>query len=313
MARMSPPMQCWMKVARLTIVIATVAHARPAAAQAWVLPERTGAVTLVVQRIDHAGRMRNDGTRAAVGKSLNFGLGAEFDYAFTDRWSVSTSLPFVMSKFTDPNPPPAFLPFPAADACRCWQNEFADFGLTTRFNAINLDRRFMLTPFVAVTIPSHDYDYVGEAVVGRRFKEFKVGTYAGQRFDRLLNGVAVEAGYGYTFAERTLDVPNNRSNGSAQVGFALAGGLSTRAIVSWQRTHGGLRFPAEVNVPEIPERLTEFHRMLRDNYLHTGAGISYSRGLWDFSASALFTARGSNSHDVHVFSVTAGRAFEIGR
>jgi hypothetical protein len=60
-----------------------------------------------------------------------------------------------------------------------------------------------------------------------------------------------------------------------------------------------------------PERLTEFHRMLRDNYLHTGAGMSVSTGAWDISASFLLTARGSNSHDIHVFSVTAGRSFEI--
>jgi hypothetical protein len=215
----------------VTSGIVLLASVQMASAQAWVLPERTGAVTFVAQQIDHAGRMRNDGTRAAVGKSVNFGVDVEIDYAFTDRWSISTSLPFVMSKFTDPNPPPAFLPFPAADACRCWRNEFADFALVTRYNAVNIDRRLMVTPFAAMTIPSHDYDYVGEAVVGRRLKEFRIGTFAGRRFDTLLNGVIVEAGYGYTFAERTLNVPNNRSNGSAQVGFALPRGFSTRALV----------------------------------------------------------------------------------
>jgi hypothetical protein len=97
------------------------------------------------------------------------------------------------------------------------------------------------------------------------------------------------------------------------VGFALPGGWSTRFITLWQRTHGGLRFPDEVNVPRSPERLTEFHRLLRDNSLRTGAGFSYARGGWDFSTSMLFTARGSNAHDIHVFSVTAGRVLEIGR
>ncbi len=284
---------------------------RPAMAQAWVLPGRTGAVTFVVQEIDHVGRMRNDGSRAAVGKAVNVGFDLEFDYAFTDRVSISTSLPYIVSKFTDPNPPPPFVPFAAVDACRCWRSEFADVGFTARYNLVNVDRVFMLTPSVSVGVPSHDYDYVGEAVVGRRLKELRFGVDAGQRLEGLMS-VLVQTGYRYTIVEQVLGIPNNRSNGSVQAGFALPSGLSTRAIFSWQRTHGGLRFPAEVNVPGSPERLTEYHRLLRDNYLHTGGGLWYSRGPWDISGSVLFTARGSNSHDVRVYSVTVGRLFEIG-
>jgi hypothetical protein len=298
---------------RLAVLIAAGLSARPAAGQAWVLPERTGVVTFVVQQIDHVGRMRNDGTRAPVGKSVNFGFDVEIDYAFTDRWSISTSLPLVLAKFTDPNAPPPFVPFGAVDACRCWNSGFADLGVTARYNAVDVNRTFVVTPFAGLTIPSHAYDYAGEAVVGRRLKELRIGTFAGQRVESVLNGVWVQAGYGYTFVERVLDVPNNRSNGSMLVGFAIARGWSASMITSWQRTHGGLRFPADVNVPSMPERLTEYHRMLRDNYLHTGAGVTYARGRWDFSASALLTARGSNSHDVRVFSITAGRFFEIGK
>jgi hypothetical protein len=80
--------------------------------------------------------------------------------------------------------------------------------------------------------------------------------------------------------------------------------------VSWQRTHGGLRFPAEVQ--PFPERWTEFHRLLRDNYLQAGAGVGYAWRDWDLSASYLRVVRGTNSHDVHVFTVTLGRQFEIG-
>jgi hypothetical protein len=165
-----------------------------------------------------------------------------------------------------------------------------------------------------VTIPSHAYDYAGEAVVGRRLKEVKVGVYAGQRLDGLLDGVFVEAGYGYTFVERVLDVPNNRSNGSTVIGFALPRGWSTRAIASWQRTHGGLRFPDEVTVPAIPERLTEFsphaarqlssHRRRRDLFAWDAGTLRHRRSL---------PREDRIPHDIHVFSVTAGRVFEIGR
>jgi hypothetical protein len=294
---------------------------RPATAQAWVLPARQGIVTFVMQEIDHVGRMRDDGTRLPNGKAINFAVDVEIDYAFTDRFSISTSVPYIFSKFTDPNPPPCFpdgqgglvcVPRTEVDACRCWQASFADFGVTGRYNLINHDQAFVLTPSISVGVPSHAYDYVGEAVVGRRLNELRLGADAGQRLDALLTGLSVQAGYRYTIVERVLDVSNNRSNGLAQAAFALSNGFSTRAIVSWQRSHGGLRMPADVIDPQHPERLTEFHRMLRDNYLHTGVGVSFSRGSWDVSGSVLVTARGSNSHDVRVFSVTVGRLFEFG-
>jgi hypothetical protein len=291
----------------------------PAAAQAWVPPGRTGAVTFVAQTIDHVGRMRDDGTRAAVGKAINVGLGVEVDYAFTDRWSVSANLPYIFSKFTDPGGPPFGLPFPDVDACRCWNNAFADVGVTARYNLVNRDNAFVVTPFVAAGVPSHAYDYVGEAVVGRRLTELMVGAHAGQRLDAWTDGLSVQAGYRYTMVKQVLEIPNNRSNGLVTAGVVLPRrvlvfprGFSTRVIISWQRTHGGLRFPADVIDERFPGRRIEFHRMLRDNYLHVGAGVSYSIGAWDMSGSALVTARGSNSHDVHVFSLTIGRLFEIG-
>ena len=306
----------------VAVVTGVVASVRPAAAQAWVLPARTGGVTLVLQEIDHVGRMQNDGTRREVAKAVNFAFDVELDYAFTDRFSMSTTLPYVLSRFTDePRPGPCnrigtdliCIPVAEVDACKCWQNSFADFGVTARYNLINHIQAFVLTPSVSVGVPSHNYEYVGEAVVGRRLNELRVAVDAGQRLDGLLRGLSVQAGYRYSIVEQSLDVPNNRSNGLAQAAVAFPNGLSTRGVVSWQRTHGGLRVPEFIdpNNPQYPELQTEFHRMLRDNYLHIGAGAGYAWGSWDISGSFLLTARGSNSHDIRVYSVTVGRSFEI--
>jgi hypothetical protein len=310
----------------VAVVTAFVASVRPAAAQAWVLPARTGAVTVVLQEIDHVGRMRNDGTRIEAGKAVNFAFDVELDYAFTDRFSMSTTLPYILSRFTDtPKDGPCdtkgtadlsddiCIPLAAVDECRCWQSSFADFGVTARYNLINHNQVFLLTPSVSVGVPSHNYEYVGEAVVGRQLNELRIAVDAGQRLDRLLRGLSVQAGYRYSFVEQSLDVPNNRSNGLAQAAFAFPSGFSARGVFSWQRTHGGLRVPEFIDPsnPQYPELQKEFHRMLRDNYLHIGAGAAYVWGSWDISGSFLLTAKGSNSHDVRVYSVTVGRSFEI--
>jgi hypothetical protein len=82
-------------------------------------------------------------------------------------------------------------------------------------------------------------------------------------------------------------------------------------VLAIQRTHGGLRFPDDV--APFPERYSEFHRLLQDNYFEAGAGVSYAWGDWDLSFSAIKTVSGTNTHNVHVYTMTAGRAFRIGR
>jgi len=292
------------------VVAAAAVGARPAFAQAWVLPAGSGAITMVTQEIDHVGRLHNDGSRTAEGQFVNLGFDAELDYALTDRWSISTGLPFIAAKYTDVNPPPSFLPFAAFDACRCWHSGFSDFGVTSRYNLVNRDRAFMLTPFVSVGVPTHAYAYDGEAVLGRRLRQLRVGTAAGQRLDWPLRGLAVEASYSYTAVPKVLDLSSNRSNGSVALSYTMRLGLSASAIASWQRTHGGFR---GFELEGFPDRLAEFQRLMRDNYLHTGASVSFARGAWAVSGSFLRTARGTNTHDVNVYSATVSKLFEFRR
>ena len=104
---------------------------------------------------------------------------------------------------------------------------------------------------------------------------------------------------------------HNRSNLRIEPGYDLGRRLSVQAILSWQRTYGGLRFPSDVE--PYPERYTEFHRLFQDNYLQAGAGISSPLGEWEISAAFLRTVSGTNTHDVHVYSLTASRPFRFRR
>lgn len=294
----------------LPALVALVASARPVAAQqAWGLPAGVGSVTFVSQTIDHVGRLTDDGSRLAVGQFTDVGLDVDVDYAFTDRWSISVGFPYIFTKYRG-GVPPAFLPYLPVDSCQCWHSGWQDVAFTTRYNLINLNRVFVLTPSVSVGVPSHDYDYVGEAVIGRRLKEVRIAADVGQRLDAILPGLSVQGQYSYGVVERVLDIPNNRSNASAEGAFSFTRHLSARGILRWQRTHGGLRFPFEVE--GFPDRIVEFHRMLRDNYFQAGGGMSYSWRHWDLSASYLVTASGTNSHDVNVLTVDLGWLFEVG-
>ncbi len=108
---------------------------------------------------------------AKVGQSTNMAVYVEGEYAFTDRLSVSAGLPYVFAKYTARNLPPPPIPVLSWDACHCWQSGFQDFAFSARYNVFN--GGFALTPSVSFGTPSHNYEFRGEAVVGRNLKELR--------------------------------------------------------------------------------------------------------------------------------------------
>ena len=324
------------RVASLALTLAPLtlaafaAAATPAWAQAWVPPAGLGSVTIAVQRLNNTGHIDTDGVFLRIGRSVNTRIDIEADYALTDRFSLSAGLPLVFAKYTDPVPygppgvavgdvPAGSIPFPPRDECRCWQSGWQDFGFTARYNVIN--GAFALTPSVSVGVPSHDYEYRGEAVVGQRLKELRLRVDAGQRLDVISPRLSVQGSYSYALVERVLDdVPNNRSNAKVEAGFVITRRLAARGLLLWQHVHGGLRFggsdssalpfPGDVNTPE---RMFEHDRLLRDNNLRLGASIAYSLAQLDVFASYVEFVRGTDSHAGRALTADISWPFELGR
>ena len=290
----------------LVILPILLLAARPVRAQAWVAPAGMGSISVAGQRIANTGHFIDDGGRLEVGLSTDASLYFEGEYAVTDRLSVSAGLPYVLARYTSPEPTPInFLP---VDSCRCWHGGWQDFGVRARYNLIG--GGFALTPSVAFGVPSHAYNYRGEAVIGRQLKEVRFGVDAGQRLDALSSRLSLQGSYSYALVERTLDVANNRSNAGVEVAVAVTRRLSARWLSSWQRTHGGLRFPQDLSTDDL---ITQHDRLLRDDYWHTGFGASYSLPQLDFFASYIAYARGTNSHAGRVITAGISWPFEITR
>jgi hypothetical protein len=264
-------------------------------AQAWVPPAGVGSVTLVYQTIDNTGHFLTDGSLLAGYDSESRALLLDVDYALSDRISVSASLPYVAAKYTGPLGSFSALPI---DECHCWNRGWQDFGFTGRYNVIN--GRFALTPSVSFNMPSHDYSYFGEAVLGRNLKEFRIAVAAGQRLDAVSQRLSLQARYSYALVEKVLDLPNNRSNMAIESAFSFTRNFGTRAVFAWQRSHGGLRGDTAFT----QEQFEQFDRLLRDNSFHAGGGVSYSLPRVDLFASYIAFATGTDTH--------AGRAITAG-
>lgn len=291
---------------------AVITSERPAAAQAWAPRAGQGEVTFVTQMIDHVGRVNGD-TRVECCGTTNVAIAAEVDYGLTGRWSVSANLPYVFAKYRGDRPSheAAFLPYPEVDSCHCVHGGVQDLGLGVHYNALRLRRSFSLMTSATIGEPTHNYEYAGEAVIGFSLTELGLSADASQRLDFIAPGLSVDGHYGYTIVERALDISHNRSNARLLTDYVFPGRVGGHLILSWQRTHGGLRFPGDVE--PYPERYPEFHRLLRDNYFQAGAGASYTWGDWDLSLAFLRTVSGTNTHDVHVYTATAGRSFRLRR
>jgi hypothetical protein len=284
--------------------------AQNAGAQAWVLPKGSGTISLMHQRLYNTGHRRIGGLLAEVGQSTNTALYVEGEYALTDRLSVSAGIPYVFAKYTARNLPPPPIPVLPWDVCHCWQSDWQDFGFTARYNVFN--GAFALTPSVSFGVPSHDYQFRGEAVVGRNLKDVQFSVDVGRRLDSISEDLSVQGRYSYAIVERPIDVPNNRSNARWEAAYRLTRKLSTYGFVSWQHTHGGLSFgsplpgaalafPGEVNTEE---RLIQHDRMMRDNYWHVGGGGSYGFQHFDVFGSYTAYVAGTDTH--------AGRAITVG-
>ncbi len=162
-------------------------------------------------------------------------------------------------------------------------------------------------------VPSHGYEHVGEAVVGRGLRELRLAVDVGRRLDFLSPRLALEGRYSYAFVERVMDVSTNRSNASLEVAFQALDRLAVRAVVSRQVTHGGLQ--AGLGLPPQPdgypwgeittaELFREHDRLMRDDSWHAGVVLTYALARADVFASYVEFVSGRNTH--------AGRAFTVG-
>ena len=283
----------------LIAAAAILGYAPSASGQAWVPPRGVGTVNVTFQTIANTGHRDHEGNMIRGFDSASRTMVVDLDYAFTDRLSVAFGVPWVAAKYTGPNP--SFFALPVDD-CLCWNTGWQDFSLTARYNLLN--GVTAVTPSVTFGSPTHSYDDIGEAVLGRNLTEMRIGVDAGQRLDKISPRLTLSGRYSYAIVEKVPDsagteVSNNRSNGAIEVGFAFSRKLSVRGAFAWQVTHGGLR-STEFN----EDNFLLFDRVLRDNYRHLGAGVSYSFPRIDLFFSSVGYIAGTDTH--------AGRAFTFG-
>lgn len=258
-----------------------------AAAQPWVPSAGHGSVSQVFQSVEHTGHLLDDGSELEGFDSESQGVLVQVDYAVTDRFSLSAAIPYIRARYLGPEP--SFFGL-EIDDCRCWNSGWQDFRLTARYNLFN--GTFGLTPSVTYVVPSHSYQAIGEAVLGRNLWELQVAADAGRRLDFLSPALYVSGRYAYAFVEEVLGIGTDRSNASLSLGYQFGPRVTSTVDVYWQRTHGGLDSTEFVT----DELFLQFDRLLKDNSTHVGASVSYAFARADVFLSFIDFVDGTDTH-----------------
>lgn len=257
-------------------------------AQAWVPSKGDGTVSVTYQNYDVAGHYDAMGHKNNNGGTQSHAVIAEVDYGLTDAIGLTASLPFVSSKYT--GPPVYFVgglethPGPLDDGD--YHGALQDLHLAARW--LFWLGTIPVAPFIAATLPTHDYETAGEAVPGRHRRDVQIGASAGANLDRLRTGAYVDGRYGYTATEKTDGFPFTHSNIDLEIGWPVRSHFLLRGLTAWQIRHQG------PSVHELTADWENHDRFIAPNYTNLGAGVSVPVAGADVYALYLGTAAGSN-------------------
>jgi len=271
-------------------VLAALAPA-PVLAQTWLAPKGEGSFAFGYANIWVNEHAYDDGVPIPRGNIYTQSLASNLGYAVTDRFTVGVGIPFVASKYEGAFP---HVPVgrPSIDT-GSYHATFQDLRLEGRFMATT--GSFVVTPFLAVTLPSHGYESWAHSAVGKDLKEIQAGASFGRRLDPVLANAYFQARYGFAVPERVLGVWHNRSNLDFDVGYFVTPALTVRALGFWQITHGGFR--EQIDSKATPINYAHHDQLDRSIFFDLGFGASYSltRSL-DGYASWFKTLSARNGH-----------------
>ena len=169
----------------------------------------------------------------------------------------------------------------------------------------------MLAPYVDGVIPSHQYESLGQAVVGRDLHTLIIGTTIGGFPDGIAPGLFYEAQVSHAIVEKVLSIRANQSNVDGEVGYFITPRLAARFVEGFQFTHNGVDFvgtqPAVLlhgTTLSSRDIFLNHDRLLMTRVLNVGGGVTVGvSNSVDVFFSAVKSVWGRNVQGDHSFTL----------
>jgi hypothetical protein len=291
-------------LACLGALVLYLALPEPACAQAWLPLDGEGQVTFTYQHIyirdhlDYLGKPFDAGAIRAHTQVLSL------EYGLTKKLALDADITHVTSRYEGPITNPPHGPVDTG----VYHPTFQDARIGVRYNLVN--KPVVLTPFVAVVIPTHNYESRGHSAVGRNLHELQMGVNLGRDLEGILPRSYIHGRYSFAVVEGVEEFNLNRSNADWELGYFATPRLSLRFTGMWQRTYGGINIPIDRNHPHYHDL---HDRAARSNFIRLGGGASFSltRAL-DLHADYTHTVSGINTHAASGISLGISWRFSRG-
>jgi len=275
-----------------------------ASAQPWLPRQGEGAVAVLYQNLYVERHIFGNSQSLDVGHIRSQVLLLDVDYGVTDRFTIGASLPFVASKYTGLRPHVHADGHTADDGSyhRGWQ----DVRLDARYNLFAFP--VAITPFVAVNLPTHDYEFFAHSAIGLGMKELQAGVSAGAAWSALY----VQGRYAFGRYQEVIERRRRRSTFDAEVGWFANPRLRLFAFETAQVSHGVYDIlPGFVGLTS--EEIEHHDQLGRANILDIGAGANVAiTPTVDLVVALLKTLDGVNAHAAK-YGLTVGLSFSFAK
>lgn len=299
-------------VAAVVLLSGLAGVATPAVAQAVVPPRGVGAVTVEYQ----GGIIRKHLTMTGPkdsGRVDSQGLITDFSIGVGRGFAVSLGLPAIDARYVGdrphtllPDEVPLHPGFVSLDDGR-YHASFQDVHAEVR-RAFWV-APFAVTPFVGSVVPSHGYEYLSHAAVGRHVRELQVGVYTAGPIVRPPNFFQV--GYVHGFEQTVIDIPRQRDVVTFEAVHFLGDRWRVYGGATGQVTHGGIDI--QVSARELRGLDYINHdRIVRTDLVDVGGGTAYElTNRITLLGSLSKTVWGINGHAQWI-TVNVGMSYAVG-
>src|SRR5262245_47492779 len=297
------------------IAVLALALVAPAAvrAQAYVPDKGEGAVAILYQNQFVERHSLDDGSPLYRGSTRTHVLAVDFAYGLTDRLALNLALPFVTSDYLGQaiHREPQFGRTSAIDGGG-YYGTFQDARLDLRSNAINRSSG-VVTPYVTILVPVHDYDYFGHNAAGRRLTEVQLGAYVSRSLNRV-PGMILQGRFAQVIPQSVAGYRVFRTQMDGEVAYFVRQSLRVFGVVIGQVSHGGVRFlDAEFYKYLSDDEKIHHDRISRVNHVNVGGGAQLTLSpTVDLFGSIVHTASMTNGHALK-YGVTFGVSFSFSR
>ena len=290
-------------------VVLVMASSSRTQAQAWVPEEGQASISFFYTHGDVRYHLfSGDFNASGVYKGKRRDLGAlqshsmhiALDYGVSSNVALSASIPAIVSRYD------GIRPDNEAVDDGLFRGGFQDFEFKVRY--MSVQSPLVVTPFMSVVIPSHDYETFGHTAIGRDLMELHFGFYLGKLLTFISDNLYTQVGYDFAYVEKHHDVRVNRSNIDLTLGYFVTPSVTVSTSMSYLKSHGGIDWLDIHNQADLHEH----DRHAAANYLALGGLVSVAlNDALNFFVGYSGILWGENTHEIRTVAIGSNWTLQI--